>query len=248
MNVSGKKIIVTGGANGIGKKLIERLVNTASVVGIMDSDGESIKAISKKYQKTVYAIQCDVSNHHEVEKYVNNFWKKFGSVDVLVNNAGMTIDSPLITIIGGVKKHDFETWKKVIEVNLFSVFYVGAVVAEKMVKHRVSGVIINVSSISAKGNAGQSAYSAAKAGVSALTKVWAKELSPFGIRVAGIAPGYTDTRITRGMSLSLQKAWKRKIPLQRFALAEEIADGMMFIMQNDYFNGKILELDGGLVI
>jgi len=118
-----------------------------------------------------------------------------------------------------------------------------------MITTRTKGVIVNISSVSAGGNAGQSAYSAAKAGVNALTAVWAKELSPLGIRVVAVAPGFTETESTKEtVSEATLRETVKKVPLRRLGKPEEIAEGVLGAIRNDFFNGKVLELDGGLII
>jgi len=145
--------------------------------------------------------------------------------------------------------HGLEEWDKVISSNLTSVFLVSRRVAEKMVRTRTKGVIVNISSISAKGNVGQSAYSAAKAGVEAMTAVWAKELAPYGIRVAAVAPGFVGTDSTRTvLSESVLAETISRVPLRRLGEAGEIAKAVMFILDNDFFHGKVLSVDGGLRI
>lgn len=248
MDLEDKKVIVTGGARGIGKSLVEKLVTENATVGVFDIDKDALDKL-KEDHPNLFCEVCDVSDNEQVERAVHEFFNKFQAIDVLINNAGMPKNSPLISLFGGIKKHDVKIWNEVIAANLSSVFYMTLHVAEKMIKKRTKGVIINVSSISANGNAGQTAYSAAKAGVIALTKTWAKELNPLGIRVAGIAPGFTKTNTTlKTMSGKVIADWNKKIPLRRMAEPSEIADGMLFIIKNDYFNGKVLELDGGLII
>ena len=133
--------------------------------------------------------------------------------------------------------------------DLSSVFYMSSCVVEKMVTTRTKGVIVNISSVSAGGNAGQSAYSAAKAGVNALTAVWAKELSPMGIRVVAVAPGFTETDSTKeAVSEAVLREVIKKVPLRRLGRPEEIADGVLSVIKNDFFNGKVFELDGGLIV
>ena len=149
----------------------------------------------------------------------------------------------------GIKKHDLDAWNKVISTNLSSIFYVTVNVVEKMILNRTKGVIVNISSVSSSGNAGQSAYSAAKAGVNALTATWAKELGMMGIRVVSVSPGFTDTESThKVMSQSNLKNLIREVPLRRLGMPEEIADGILFAIKNDFINGKVLELDGGLIV
>jgi 3-oxoacyl-[acyl-carrier protein] reductase len=122
-------------------------------------------------------------------------------------------------------------------------------VVEKMITTRTRGVVVNISSVSSSGNAGQSAYSAAKAGVNALTAVWAKELGPMGIRVVALAPGFTDTDSTKdAVSEAALRETVKKVPLRRLGKPAEIADGVVSVIRNDFFNGKVFELDGGLIV
>lgn len=249
MELKGKNIIVTGGAKGIGRSLVEILMREGANVGVFDIDQDAIDDLLKEFPD-IYCGVCDVSNFEQVEFEVNKFFQQFDSIDILVNNASLIFNSPLISFgKDGLKKHDIEMWDKVVRTDLNSVFYMTTNVVEKMILRRTKGLIINVSSISAIGNIGQSAYSAAKAGVNALTYLWSKELSSFKIRVAGIAPGFTKTDTTKqSISESTIKEWIKKTPAKRFAEPFEIADGILFIIKNDFFNGKILELDGGLKI
>lgn len=249
MDLKGKNVIVTGGASGIGECLVEKLVDGNANVGVFDIDTEALNNLKANYPG-IYCKICDVSDCRQVEDAVNEFYEKFERIDVLVNNAAIVYNSLLISLVKGrLVKHDINMWNKVIATNLSSVFYMTVNVVEKMLLKRTKGVIVNVSSIAASGNTGQTAYSAAKAAVSSLTMTWAKELSLLGIRVAGIAPGYTATDTTiRSMTDNVLKDWVNKTPLRRLGEPSEIADGILFIIRNDFFNGKILELDGGLVI
>ena len=173
-----------------------------------------------------------------------------GAADVLINNAGVLYSAPLVKITpAGVERHDVAMWNKVLAADLNSVFFMTVCVVEKMITTRTKGVIVNISSVSAAGNAGQSAYSAAKAGVNALTAVWAKELSLMGIRVVAVAPGFTETESTRqALSEAVLRETVKKVPLKRLGRPEEIADGVISVIENDFFNGKVFELDGGLVL
>jgi len=249
MELENKTLLVTGGANGIGRTLVEVLLERNATVGVFDIDEDSVESLKKKH-KAVYPIICDLTDISQVETAVEQFYQKVGKVDVLVNNAGMIFSAPLVSIgPDGIKKHNVDMWHKVISVNLSSVFYVTSNVVEKMMKRRTRGVIVNVSSISAGGNAGQSAYSAAKAGVNALTATWAKELSPLGIRVVGVAPGFTDTNSTRhALRESVLEDIRQHTPLRRLGKAPEIVAGIISVIENDFFNGKTFELDGGLII
>jgi 3-oxoacyl-[acyl-carrier protein] reductase len=191
-----------------------------------------------------------VSNHAQVVSATARYHEMAGSADVLVNNAGRLYSAPLVTMTAsGVERHDASAWDQILTADLSSVFYMTACIVQRMVATRTRGVIVNISSISAAGNAGQSAYSAAKAGVNALTAVWGKELGPMGIRVVGVAPGFTDTESTRqSLSEAALRATLRKVPLRRLGTPEEIADGVVGVIENDFFNGKVIELDGGLTL
>ena len=249
MDIKDKKIIVTGGANGIGKSLVEKLNSEKATIIVIDKDRQGMEKLKKEYPE-ISCFECDVTEDKKVEATIETIFNKFQSIDVLVNNAGILYSAPLVSFSpNGIKKHDINMWNKVLSIDLSSVFYVTVNVVEKMIMKRTKGLIVNISSISAAGNAGQSAYSAAKAGVNALTKTWAKELSLMGIRVAGIAPGYFDIDSTHAaMSESGLKELKKEIPLRRLGKLEEIIDAILFVIKNDFFNGKILEVDGGLVV
>jgi 3-oxoacyl-[acyl-carrier protein] reductase len=244
-----KKVIITGGARGIGRNLVEQLINEEASVGIFDIDQERLNELKETYPN-VLCLKCDLTDPSQVEASIDKFCEQFGKIDILINNAGILYSAPLVSFgENGLQKHDFKMWDKVISTDLSSVFYMTVHAVEKMVLKRTKGVIVNVSSVSASGNAGQSAYSAAKAGVNALTATWAKELGPMGIRVIGVAPGYTATESTQEvMNEKVLNEIVKKVPLRRLGKAHEISDGIIQIIKNDFFNGKIFEIDGGLLI
>jgi 3-oxoacyl-[acyl-carrier protein] reductase len=166
---------------------------------------------------------------------------------VLINNAGILRDAMLIKRDNGqLKKMSLEHWQKVIDVNLTGVFLCGREAAEHMIHFGNGGVIINLSSISRAGNIGQSNYAAAKAGVASLTVVWAKELARYGIRTGAIAPGFIHTEILNAMPEQILQSVLTQVPLRRGGQPEEVANAAAFIIENDYFSGRIVELDGGL--
>lgn len=249
MDIQNKNIIVTGGAKGIGKTIAIKLLEENANVGIFDIDEKELNKIKTQFPE-IYVKKCDVSEKQQVKQSIDDFFLKFNQIDALINNAALVYNSPTVSFSqGGFKFHDLQKWDEVISTDLNSVFYMSIGVIEKMIIKRTKGIIINISSISSTGNAGQPAYSAAKAGVNALTVAMSKELSSFKIRVAGIAPGYAETNTTvNSMSESVIKDIKKRIPLRRLATLEEITEGVLFILKNEYFNGKILELDGGLRI
>ncbi len=171
----------------------------------------------------------------------------FGALHGLVNNAGILRDGLLLKVKDGqVSKMSLAQWQAVIDVNLTGVFLCTREVAAKMVELKCEGAIVNISSISRAGNMGQTNYSAAKAGVASATVVWAKELARYGIRVAGVAPGFIETEMVASMKPEALEKMTAGIPLRRMGKPLEIAQAVAFIFENDYYSGRILELDGGL--
>jgi len=248
MELRGKKIIVTGGVRGLGRAMVDKLTATGAAVTVFDLNREGLDELQR--QSGVKCVVCDVSDYQQVVSATSHYHDAFGAADVLINNAGILYSEPLIKITAsGVARHDAAMWNKVLASDLSSVFYMTSCIVDKMITTRTRGVIVNISSISASGNAGQSAYSAAKAGVNALTAVWAKELSPMGIRVLAIAPGFTETDSTKEAvaETTLRETIKR-VPLRRLGRPDEIAEGVLSAIRNDFFNGKVMELDGGLIV
>ncbi len=247
MDLADKKVIVTGGVKGIGRAIVTSLLNERAQVGVFDLDASGLSALQRDHAGT-WCVECDVTDPQAVMSAVDRFYGDVGEIHALVNNAGILFSTPLVSLTPqGIVSHDVEMWDRVITADLSSVFYMTRSVVEKMVMKRTRGVIVNISSVCAAGNAGQSAYSAAKAGVNALTATWAKELGLLRIRVVGIAPGFTDTESTRAALTSevLQETVK-KVPLRRLGRPEEIAHCVVSALQNDFITGTTIEVDGGL--
>jgi 3-oxoacyl-[acyl-carrier protein] reductase len=239
--------IVTGGAGGIGLVIANVMADAGFNVVVFDISKERLASL---HGTRLVGTPVDVTNEAEVVTAVEEITNHFGAIHVLVNNAGTIYNEPFINIINREHpRHDFMTFKQNIEINLNAVFLMGSVVAEKMVLKRTPGVIVNISSISALGNAGQTAYSAAKAGVEAMTRVWSKELGVFGIRVAGVAPGFIDTESTR-KALSEQKLREicGRTPLRRLGKEINVAKVVLAIIENDFINGVIIPVNGGMVL
>ena len=250
MDLLGKRVIVTGGIGNIGGAIVSKLIQKGALVSIFDIDENKFLKLSEETKSQIAFYPCDLTNADQVERSVNRFHQQNSTIDILVNNAGIIHNAPLLSVASGrLQRHDIADWHRVISTNLTSVFFMGLNVAEKMILKRTRGVIVNISSISAYGNAGQSAYSAAKSGVNALTKTWAKELGPWGIRVVGVAPGYCDTESTSdNMGPETLAEVRRNTPLSRLGKPTEIAMAVISALENDYVNGTILEIDGGLRI
>lgn len=244
MDLRGKKIIVTGGVKGLGRAMVQELISRECNVTVFDIDQAGFDELRKT---GVRCVACDVTNYEQINAALDQF---DGAPDVLINNAGILYSEPLIKITeDGLKLHGGESWDRVLRTNLSSVFYMTAPVVAKMVATRTKGVVVNIGSVSATGNPGASAYSAAKAGVHALTRSWAKELGPMGIRVIAIAPGFMDTDSAHAATseMALRETIKR-VPLRRLGKAEEVAAAVVAAIENDFFNGKVFELDGGLIV
>jgi 3-oxoacyl-[acyl-carrier protein] reductase len=250
MELRNKKIIVTGGAGGIGKALVQKLLYSGAAVAAVDNNQAKITQLRTEYlgsSSSLEVYQTDVSDKEAVSRMVEDFFLKHGEVDALVNNAAILVDGLLVKIAPGrIEKYPLSEWERTFGANLFGSFYVAREVVAKMVSKRTKGVVVNISSISSAGNVGQSSYAASKAAMNALTVTWAQELAMYGIRVAGLAPGMTNTDMPSAMSESILRQWIQRTPLKRMAQPEEIADGIMFILKNDFFCGRTLELDGGL--
>ncbi len=249
MDIANQNILITGGGRGIGYALARDLARNANKVIVLDKEKELLDQLQKE-TPSIVAYQANLTDLNQVHSTVANIFSEQEKVNVLVNNVGLIHSEPLINILSKEdKKHSIDNWHKTIDINLNTTFYMTSHVVEQMVTKRQKGVVINISSISAKGNAGQSAYSAAKAAINALTVTWSKELGMFGIRCNAIAPGFFDTDSThQALDESKIKAYQKNTPVGRLGKTDEIVDAIEFIIGNDFYNGSILELDGGLVL
>ncbi len=250
MELRDKLVLITGGARGIGRAVVEQCAARGARPAVFDIDADALADLRKALTTDVHTYTCDVADPEQVASQIETLTQQLGPVHVLVNNAGL-VHNQLLLNFGptGLESYDATAWQRVINTNLNAVFYMTATTARQMLATRTRGVIVNISSICAAGNLGQCAYSAAKAGVDALTVTWAKELSRFGIRVVGVAPGFTETdRALSTMSADVIADWKTRTPLRRMATPAEIAAAVTFTIENDFFNGRVLPIDGGLRI
>ena len=244
MDIANKHCVVTGAGRGLGRQIALALLARGAIVHACDLSLDSLKELKPAAASPhLSCAACDVSS----ETAVQTFFDSLPAVDVLVNNAGITRDGLLVKNKDGVvSTMPLADFQNVLHVNLTGVFLCGRAAAARMAARAGGGVIINISSVSRCGNFGQTNYSAAKAGVDAMTVTWSKELARYLIRCAAIAPGYLQTEMTAAIRPEILEKITAQIPLRRLGQMQEIADTVCFIIGNDFVNGKILEIDGGL--
>jgi 3-oxoacyl-[acyl-carrier protein] reductase len=253
MQVTDKTVVVTGAGRGIGRAVAERFGREGAHVALLDvnsADLDSTRAALAAAGVVARSYEVNVADEEDVVAAMDRIVLDFGRLDVVINNAGILRDALLVKVKDGeiVGKMSLAQWQAVIDVNLTGVFLCGREAAERMIRLRTGGVIVNISSVSRHGNAGQTNYSAAKAGVTALTVVWAKELARHGIRTGAIAPGGTRTEILSSMRPEMLEKLLAPVPLRRLGEPEEIAAAAAFIVSNDFFSGRCIDLDGGFRI
>ncbi len=243
MDITNKHCVITGAGRGLGHQIALDLLARGAIVHACDLQTEALEDIQQSAaSEQLTCTTCDISN----EKAVGEFFESLPAVDVLINNAGITRDGLLIKNKDGVlSTMPLADFQQVIQVNLTGVFLCGRAAAARMASGS-GGVIINISSVSRCGNFGQTNYSAAKAGVDAMTVTWSKELARYKIRCAAIAPGYLQTEMTANIRPDILEKITAQVPLRRLGQMQEIADTVYFIICNDFVNGKTLEIDGGL--
>ncbi len=247
MKLEGKIALVTGGGRGIGKAISLALAREGVKVCVnyfhsKDAAEEVVKRIKEKGGEAI-SHTADVSKLEEVNGMVEELNKKFGRIDILINNAGLNIDKYLMIM-------NEEEWDKVIDVNLKGTFNCSKAVSRVMIGQK-SGNIVNISSVSAiSGTAGQTNYSAAKGGMISFTKSLARELAPFGIRVNVLAPGLIDTEMIKKMPKEMLDQVLEITPLKRVGTPEEVAKVVIFLVSEeaDYITGQVIRIDGGLAM
>ncbi len=242
-----KNALITGASQGIGKAIAIRLAKDGYNIINVDYGSEDI---AKDMQSEIKSLgvdcayyKCDVSSFEDTQQLVKECVDTHGSIDVLVNNAGITADSMLSVMSEAA-------FDKVIAVNLKGTFNMIRHAARKMLKKR-SGSIVNISSVvGVMGNAGQTNYSASKAGVIGITKSTAKEFAPRGIRVNAVAPGFIRTAMTDELNEEQKEAFVKNIPLKRIGTAEDVANAVSFLVSDNasYITGQTLLVDGGMII
>jgi len=251
LDVRGKTILVTGAGRGIGRSLATHFAAKGANLALLDINAADVNDTCKQCVLIGVVAMCyvaDAANEDRVIEALDQVAADFGRLDGLINNAGIVRDALLVRVKDGqvVGKMTLEQWQAVIDTNLTGVFLCAREAAQRMITGSGGGVIVNVSSVSRAGNAGQTNYSAAKAGVAAMTVVWAKELARYGIRVGAVAPGFIRTPMVAGMNPEALARMTAPIPLGRLGEPEEVAHAVSFIFENELFTGRCLEVDAGL--
>ena len=236
-------VIVTGSGRGIGKGIAELFADYGANIVISDIDEDVCKATAEEIKKRgvdAIGVVCDVTKQDQVVNLADKAIEKWGKIDTLVNNAGITKDGLFLRM----KK---EQWQMVLDINLTGTFYCAHAVINHMRKAR-KGSIINISSIARIGNPGQTNYSASKAGVVGFTAALAKEVAPFGVRVNCVAPGFVETRLTDAIPDKIKEQMKKQIPLGRTGQPEDIAKPILFLASDlsSYMVGQTLDVNGGI--
>jgi 3-oxoacyl-[acyl-carrier protein] reductase len=259
MKLETLKIVISGAAGGMGRHFALRLAEAGAQVAIGDVNEDGLKetvALAKGPGK-VHARKLNVADEADVASFVGWADTAMGGLNGLINNAGILRDGLLVKKdreTGAIKTLTKEQWDAVIAVNLTGATLLARdcvrTMAEKAQKGATpgvcQGVVVNMSSIARHGNRGQSNYTAAKAALAANTKTWSLEFAPFGVRVGAVAPGMVETPMTQGMNAKAREALVGMIPVGRIGMPEDLWLAVKFVLECDYFNGRTIDVDGGL--
>jgi 3-oxoacyl-[acyl-carrier protein] reductase len=252
MRLKDKVTLITGGAAGIGKATAEAFAREGAIVVICDMNGEAGQALLPALGSQASFYKVNVADRQAVQAWVDDVLAKYGRIDVLINNAGITRDAQLVSVKDGtlVKQMEEAAFDAVIAVNLKGVFNCAQAVAPAMIR-QAAGAILNISSVVALyGNFGQTNYVATKAAVIGMTKTWAREFGRKGIRVNAVAPGFVATEMVQKMPEKVLDDMKSKIPLSRLGEPSDIANTLVWLASSEaaYVHGAVISVDGGLVM
>jgi len=246
MRMYNKIVVVTGGSRGIGKATCLRFAEEGATVIVVSRNqfdiDDTVNEIKKRGGESL-GITADVTIRKQIDSMITKILDKYGRIDVLINNAGVTADAKL-------EKMTDDQWDEVIDVNLKGVYMCSQAVIEVM-KQQEAGVILNTSSVvGLYGNFGQTNYAASKWGVIGMTKTWAKEFGKYGIRVNAIAPGFTMTEMVKKMPNTVLEKMRKKSPLNMLAEPIDIANAFLYLASNEarFITGAVLSIDGGVVL
>ena len=240
INFKGKKILITGATGGIGHALVKKFLSLEGTVLATGTNTEKLDSLKKEFPN-INVLKFDISQHSKIEEFIENVSSQLVGLDILVNNAGITMDNL------SLRMKD-EEWNKVIDINLSSTFYLCKHAIKKMLKNKY-GRIVNITSVVGHtGNLGQSNYSAAKAGIIAMSKSLAIEYAKKNININCISPGFIQTSMTEKIDPKFKEIIVSKIPSARLGDPQDIANAVLFLAssQSNYINGETLHVNGGL--
>ncbi len=240
MNLKNKKILITGATGGIGNNLVEKFYNLGANVIATGTKEDKLNSLKKKYQNIIIE-KFHLNNHEDIEKFIEKADEKVNGLDVLVNNAGITLDNLSIRL-------SEENWKKVIDINLTSTFLMCKFIIKKMLKRKY-GKIINITSIVGHtGNLGQSNYAASKAGIVAFSKSLAIEYAKKNININCVSPGFIKTEMTDKINEEFKNTLISKIPSGKLGSGEDVSNCVAFLASDmsSYINGETIHVNGGM--
>ncbi|WP_199611438.1 SDR family oxidoreductase [Flocculibacter collagenilyticus] len=253
MQLKDKTIVITGGGQGLGRAMAVNFAKEGANLALIDMNQEMLDESVNMLTElgvTAKSYVANVTEEAEVEETFKKINDDFNGIHGLINNAGILRDGMFVKAKDGkvVAKMSLEKFQSVIDVNLTGVFLCGREAAAHMIEAGNKGVIINMSSVARAGNMGQTNYSASKAGVVAMTVTWARELGRHGIRVGAIAPGVIRTAMTDAMKPEMRERLEKMKPVGRLGEADEIAHTAKYIFENEFFTGRVVEIDGGIAM
>ncbi|MCV6610935.1 MAG: SDR family oxidoreductase [Amphritea sp.] len=253
MQIKESVFVITGGGRGLGRAMAESLAAQGAVLALIDLNREALDeacAACEQAGGKALGYVCNITDEAQVEKTFGQIQVECGQINGLINNAGLMRDGMLIKVKDGelVGKMGLDQFQSVFDVNVTGTFLCGREAAAIMAQQGKGGVIINISSVSRAGNMGQTNYSATKSAVATMVVSWAGELARHGIRTGGIAPGVIATEMTAQMKPEAIDRMVQAVPLKRLGEVEEMAHTLKYIIENEFFTGRIVEMDGGLRI
>ncbi len=240
MNLKNKKILITGATGGIGNSLIDKFYRLGSSIIASGTNEEKLKSLKEKYPN-INVERFKLDEHDKIENFIENINKKLNGLDVLINNAGITLDNLSIRLTE-------ENWKKVLDINLTSTFLMCKYAIKKMLKNK-NGKIINITSIVGHtGNLGQANYAASKAGIIAFSKSLAIEYAKKNININCVSPGFIKTEMTDKINEEFKKNLISKIPSGALGTGEDVSNCVAFLASDmaNYINGETLHVNGGM--
>ncbi|MFC4651551.1 3-oxoacyl-[acyl-carrier-protein] reductase [Lactococcus nasutitermitis] len=243
MEIKNKNVFITGSTRGIGLAIAEEFAKAGAnvIINGRSQVTEEVLATMTAYGVQAVGVSGDISSTDDAKRMIQEATEALGSVDILINNAGITKDK----IVLGMKEDDFES---VLKINLVGAFNMTQAVLKPMTRAR-QGAIINVASVVGLiGNAGQANYAASKAGLIGFTKSVAREVAGRNIRVNAIAPGFIESDMTAGLADKIKEMMQAQIPMKRFGSVQEVATAVIFLASQEYMTGQVLTIDGGMVM